>query len=115
MDSAIKNGGDFGPEFPFKRQLTAYLETHQLLPDSQFAYRKQHLTEDALVLAVNRWSTATCKREFTGTVFVDMSKAFDRVTHERLVTVLFSLGIAGTALEWFTDYYSNKNCFMAVF
>ena len=60
------------------------------------------------MLAVNRWSTARCKREFTGTVFVDMSKAFDRVKHERLVTVLFSLGIAGTALEWFTDYLSGR-------
>ena len=91
-----------------KRQLTAYLETHKLLPDSQFAYRKQHSTEDALVLAVNRWSTARCKREFTGTVFVDMSKAFVRVKHERLVTVLFSLGIAGTAFEWFTDCLSGR-------
>ena len=60
------------------------------------------------MLAVNRWSTARCKREFTGTVFVDISKAFDRVKHERLVTVLFSLGIAGTALEWFTDYLSGR-------
>ena len=91
-----------------KKQLTTYLESAQLLPTSQFAYRKQHSTEDALALAVNRWSLAKSRREYTGVVFVDMSKAFDRVQHERLLTELFSLGISGTPLTWFADYLSGR-------
>ena len=91
-----------------KKQLTAYLESAQLLPTSQFAYRKQHSTEDALVLAVNRWSLAPSRQEYTGVVFVDMSKAFDRVPHERLLTELFSLGISGTPLTSFADYLPGR-------
>ena len=37
-----------------------------------------------------------------------MSKAFDRVEHERLLTQLFSLGISGTPLTWFADYLSGR-------
>ena len=45
-------------EFFVKKQLTAYLTQHSILPSSQFAYRKMHSTEDALVLATNCWLLA---------------------------------------------------------
>ena len=68
-----------------KRQLTEYLYSNELYPMTQFAYRPRHSTEDALVLAVNRWLLAKSERKYTGLVMIDMSKAFDRVQHERLV------------------------------
>lgn len=91
-----------------KQQLTAYLSRHQLLPVSQFAYRKSHSTEDALTLAVNRWQLAKSERKYTGVILVDMSKAFDRVQHARLLQELFSLGLYGTTLEWFRSYVSDR-------
>ena len=39
-------------------QLMSYLYRHDLLPCNQFAYRAEHSTEDALVLAVTRWQEA---------------------------------------------------------
>ena len=47
---------------------------------------------------------------------VDMSKVFDRVQHQhlitvlhqRLITVLHQHGIGGTVLSWFTRYLSNR-------
>ena len=53
-------------EFFVKKQLTAYLTQHSILPSSQFAYRKMHSTEDALVLAANRWLLAKQERKYTG-------------------------------------------------
>lgn len=91
-----------------KKQLTAYLIDNDLFPETQFAYRKQHSTEDALTLAVSRWQAARADRKFSGVVFVDMSKAFDRVQHERLIAELFSLGISGKALLWFCSYLSSR-------
>ena len=91
-----------------KNQITQYLDSKQLLPPTQFAYRKLHSTEDALTYAVDRWQMARAERKYTGIVFVDMSKAFDRVRHERLVTELFKLGISGTALNWFCSYLSGR-------
>ena len=37
-----------------KAQLMSYIMENDLLPASQFAYRRRHSLEDALVLAVNR-------------------------------------------------------------
>ena len=36
----------------------------------------------------------------TGLVFVDLSKAFDRVKHQALINLLSGIGICDTALKW---------------
>lgn len=95
-------------EFFVKTQLTDYLTTHNLIPSSQFAYRKSHSTEDALILATNRWLMSKSQRRYTGIIMVDMSKAFDRVQHQRMITILFSLGISGTVLSWLASYLSDR-------
>ena len=91
-----------------KSTLVGYLSALNLLPASQFAYRKNHSTEDALVYAVDRWLSARADHKTTGIVMIDMSKAFDRVLHPRLLSVLHSLGIGGTSLTWFSSYLSER-------
>ena len=49
-------------EYFVKEQLTDFLSTNGLYPTSQFAYRKQHSTEDALILATNRWQLAKSEK-----------------------------------------------------
>ena len=89
-------------------QFTCNLNRRNLFPGTQFAYRNNHSTEDALVYAVNRWQGAKQKRQTTGTVMVDMSNAFDRVGHSKLIAYLHSLGILVTALAWFCSYLSCR-------
>ena len=71
---------------------------------SQFGYRHQHSTADALALAVENINEAQAAGQHTGVAFVDMSKAFDKVKHSILVEDLFELGLTSTALQWFSDY-----------
>ena len=47
-------------------------------------------------------------RKFTAVIMVDMSKAFDRVQHQRLLSVLHQHGLGGSALQWFASYLSNR-------
>ena len=79
-----------------------------MFPESEFAYRRQRSTEDAVVLAINRWLIAKAECKYTGDVMVETSKAFDRVQHARLVPVLFSFGLRGSALSWFSHYPSYR-------
>lgn len=41
-------------------------------------------------------------------IHLDLSKAFDKVSHDLLLTKLHRHGISGTALRWFEGYLSNR-------
>ena len=43
-----------------------------------------------------------------GAVFIDLSKAFDTVSHSRLLNKLPSYGINNKELHWFTDYLFSR-------
>ena len=44
----------------------------------------------------------------TGTVFLDLRKAFDTVDHLLLINKLKSLGVTGKSLEWFHSFLSGR-------
>ena len=44
----------------------------------------------------------------TGLCPLDMSKAFDKVHHDKLIQDLLAVGISGKALSWFVDYFSGR-------
>ena len=43
------------------------------------------------------------------TVYLDMSKAFDKVDHGLLITKLRGPGFGGMLLKWLTNYLSNRH------
>ena len=90
------------------RQLRSYLEEFSIIPKEQFAYRQHHSTEDALVYAINNFLMAKDQGLYTGLVFVDMSKAFDRVEHQTLINDLSNIGVRGSAWKWFINYLTDR-------
>ena len=87
-------------------QLRSYLEEFTVIPEEKFAYRPHHSTEDALVYATNNFLLAKDQDLYTGLVFVDMSKALDRVQHQTLINDLSEVEVCGSALKWFRPWGS---------
>ena len=52
-----------------------------------------------LLTVIDDWLLAQDKNQCTAVVFLDLSKAFDNVLHDRLLTTLEQIGISGTALR----------------
>ena len=48
------------------------------------------------------------KGNYTGVLYVDLSKAFDTISHSTITTKLKSFGILGTPKEWFINYLFNR-------
>ena len=76
-------------------QLMNYIEGNNLLSDNQFGYRSMRSTEFATMLFTDFIRKSADNGLMTGAVFLDLSKAFDTLGHDRLLQKLKS---------WFTDY-----------
>ena len=96
-----------------QKQLTEYLEENKLLTDYQFGYRKHSSTEMAANLFIDDIRKQVDQGNLAGALFLDLSKAFDTISHASLLQKLPSYGINTTELNWFRDYLFNRQQFVA--
>jgi hypothetical protein len=98
-------------EDPFLKVLTTlltsrisdYCETHHLLPDFQFGFRKSLSTSSAVAVLKQCIETAFGKKKRVYACFVDYKKAFDLVNREKLALKLQLLGLPGQLCKLIFD------------
>ena len=86
-------------------QLSRYLSEHNILFHDQYAYRPGHCTEDAVLDAVEWISQNSERGEISSITAADLSKAFDSVDHDVLLSKLGWYGIDRT---WFRSYLDGR-------
>ena len=45
---------------------------------------------------------------FADIAYIDMAKAFDKVSHTKLLHKIYNLGICGNVYSWFESYLNNS-------
>lgn len=91
------------------KQLYDYFLTKKLIYNSQYGFRALHSTELAALEMTDRVSQDLDKGELPLAIYLDLSKAFDTLDHEILLSKLRYYGINGTALSWFSSYLQNRS------
>jgi hypothetical protein len=89
-------------------RLINYIDRFHILIDNQYGFRNGHSTYLALLQLYNKISSAIDKNEFIIGIFLDLSKAFDTVSHDILFDKLQHYGIRATTLDWFKSYLNNR-------
>ncbi|GFX03225.1 putative RNA-directed DNA polymerase from transposon X-element [Trichonephila clavipes] len=93
------------------RRLTFYLFSHNLLQEEQYGFREGLCTTDQLLYFCQRIRDPHNRKPTNHpvAVFLNLSKAFDRVWNNLLVIKLFkNFGIGGKALPWIYDFLRNR-------
>ena len=90
-------------------QVMSYLESNNLLSIYQFGFRKNRSTELAATYFVDNIRRSMDNGELTGAIYIDLSKAFDTISHSSLLAKLPRFGIVGTPKEWFTNYLFGRS------
>ena len=87
----------------------SYLESNDLLSIYQFCFRKNWSTELAATCFVDNIRKSMDNGELNGAIYVDLSKAFDTISHLSVFAKLSRFGIVGTPNEWFTNYLFRRS------
>ena len=96
------------------KRLYTFLESHNILFENQFGFRKQNSTVFALAQITEMIKTSIDGGKFGCGIFIDLRKAFDTVNHEILLIKLEHYGIRGNMLKWFQSYLSNRKQYVSV-
>ena len=89
-------------------QIMEHLEHNNLLSIHQFGFRKKRSTELAAVCFLDEIRKAMDTGMLTGAIYIDLSKAFDTISHASLIDKLPSYGITGLSQEWFCNYLFGR-------
>ncbi|KAK3521081.1 hypothetical protein QTP86_022931, partial [Hemibagrus guttatus] len=84
-------------------QLSDYLMQNNLHDPNQSGFKAAHSTETALLAVTEKLHAAISAKLSSVLILLDLSAAFDTVNHKTLLSTLRSLGICGTAWEWFAS------------
>ena len=85
-----------------------FLDTTGQLYDGQYGFRSGHACQSAISELVGTITKNMEERKWTIGVFIDLSKAFDTLSHNILLKKLNKYGIRGIAAQWFESYLSNR-------
>ena len=81
------------------------------LSDFISAYRKGYSTNHVLLRLIENWKAALDSNLFKGAVLMDLSKAFDCIPHDLLITKLHLYGFSFETLTFLNSYLRNhKQC-----
>ena len=89
-------------------QLMDHLETHKLFSKHQFGFRSKRSTEVAATLFIDSIRRSADEGMMTGAIFIDLSKAFDTLSHSQIISNLSRYGVYDKEKEFFTNYLFNR-------
>lgn len=97
-----------------KRRLVCYLETFNIFCENQYGFIRGKSTLAAVISYIEVILNSIDSRECNGTVYCDMTKAFDLVCHHKLLMKMENYGIRGVVLQWFESYLSDRSQYVVV-
>ena len=75
----------------------------------QCGFKKGYSTQQCLIALIEKWKSATDKGKSFEALLTDLSKVFDCLRHELLVTKLHAYGFSLAALSYFADICLTEN------
>lgn len=91
-----------------KNRIMEHLTENNLLRDSQHGFQKGKSCATNLILTMEYLTKANDAGVPVDLIYLDFSKAFDKVPHRRLLEKCRAKGIDGETIRWLEDWLTNR-------
>ncbi|MGL1888435.1 MAG: reverse transcriptase family protein, partial [Reichenbachiella sp.] len=88
--------------------ISFHLEEHCVLTKCQHGFRSGHSCVTQLLEIIEDFSQYYDQAIPYDCIYLDFSKAFDRVPHNRLLSKVYNCGIRGVLFNWIKSFLSNR-------
>lgn len=92
--------------------ISEFLSKHNILTKHQHGFRKGYSTCTQLVETIHDFATSINNGTQTDAIFMDFSKAFDKVSHKKLLFKLEKTLKNPRLIKWIADYLINRKQFV---
>ena len=94
--------------------LLNYLHLHNLISKDQHGFLKKHSTTTNLLSSLNDW-TLSLQNHYSVTVaYIDFHRAFDSISHPKLLHKLIMYGVEGNLLFWIKSFLRNRSQYVRI-
>ena len=97
-----------------RERLNNFVDKSKILNKFQYGFRKCHSTTHAIINLFEATLDGLEAKLKVGGIYLDISKAFDTVDHDILLTKLEHYGIRANALLWFESYLKDREQYVVV-
>nr|VZI23090.1 unnamed protein product [Spirometra erinaceieuropaei] len=101
-------------EETIKKDFMAYLETHNLLSNTNYGFRRGRSCVTNLLYTMRSWTRALDAKHTVHVAYIDFQKAFDSVPHQRLLHKLIIMDIGGKLLKWIENFLVGRSQIVSV-
>ena len=95
-------------------RMLEFINKNNIFSNTQYGFRKEMGTETALIDFTDFIHQGLLKRHNVGTIFMDLSKAFDVMDHNILKIKLEHYGFRGKFLDFLISFIENRKYFVHV-
>ena len=94
--------------------LYAFMCKYDLLTPYQSGFRSGYSCESCLMNMTNYWFDEINNGNIIGVVALDLSKAFDVLSHDIILKKLEAYGCGAVAMSWFKSYLKNRRQYVNI-
>ena len=94
--------------------MVKFIDKNNIFSDTQFGFRRKMSTETALLKFMDYVHNGLASKHYVGTVFMDLSKAFDVMNHDILKQKLEHYGFRGLFLNFMMQFVQDRRYFVNI-
>ena len=97
-----------------RKKIVNYFELNNIFNSNQHGFRKNRSCLSQLMCHINNIQNNLFSCNSVDTIYLDYSKAFDKVDHRILLKKLELYGITNEYLQWLKSFITGRNQFVFV-